>query len=166
MNSGYHESRLTADPKRDVVWRALWRYHFSKLIRDDDCVLDLGCGYGSFINQVVARRRIALDSGEGFPAFLAPGIEAMVGGVTELGFLPDGGVDFAFASNLFEHISQNDFTRVLNALREAVGARHVDYTTTKLSLCIPGVFRRLYSRCDLLAYRPGGFFDSQWVMMC
>jgi len=26
------------------------------------CVLDLGCGYGDFINNVVARRRIAVDS--------------------------------------------------------------------------------------------------------
>lgn len=123
LNSGYHESRLTADPKRDVVWRALWRYHFSRLIRDDDCVLDLGCGYGNFINQVVARRRIALDSWNDFPAFLAPGIEAVIDRVTELGFLPDGGVDFAFASNLFEHIPQHDFARVLDALRGKLSAR-------------------------------------------
>jgi SAM-dependent methyltransferase len=123
LTSGYHASRLAADPKRDVVWQALWQYHFKQLIRSDDCVLDLGCGYGSFINQVVARRRIALDSWADFPAFLAPGIEAVVGGVTDLGFLPDGGVDFAFASNLFEHIPQSEFARVLDALRGKLSAR-------------------------------------------
>ena len=123
LTSGYHDSRLTADPRRDIVWRVLWEHHFRALVRDDDCVLDLGCGYGSFINQVVARRRIALDSWEDFPAHLAPGIEAVVAPVTELGFLPDGGVDFAFASNLFEHIPQSEFARVLDSLRGKLSAR-------------------------------------------
>ena len=122
LNAGYHQSRLTADPKRDVVWRALWRYHFSRLVQPDDCVLDLGCGYGSFINQVVARRRIAVDSWEDFPAFLAPGVEAVIGDVTKLEFLPNHGVDFAFASNLFEHITQPDFARVLETLRGKLSA--------------------------------------------
>lgn len=123
LNAGYHQSRLTSDPKRDVVWRALWRYHFRRLVSPDDCVLDLGCGYGSFINQVVARRRIAVDSWEDFPAFLAPGVEAVVGGVTDLGFLPDRGVDFAFASNLFEHVPRGDFARVLDTLRGKLSTR-------------------------------------------
>jgi SAM-dependent methyltransferase len=123
LNAGYHQSRLTSDPKREVVWRALWRHHFSRLIDRDDCVFDIGCGYGSFINQVIARRRIALDSWEDFPAFLAPGVEAVVGRVTDLDFLPDRGVDFAFASNLFEHIPQSDFARVLDALRVKLSAR-------------------------------------------
>jgi SAM-dependent methyltransferase len=82
-----------------------------------DCVLDLGSGYGEFINEVVARRRIAVDSWAEFPRFLAPGIEAVVGSVTDLSFLDDGTVDFAFASNLFEHLRQEDLATVLEALR-------------------------------------------------
>jgi SAM-dependent methyltransferase len=124
LNSpGYHESRLTADPRRDVLWQTLWQFYFSRLVRSDDCVLDMGCGYGNFINNVVARRRIALDSWPEFPAFLAQGVESVVGSVTELGFLPDGGVDFAFASNLFEHVSQSDLARVLDGLRGKLSAR-------------------------------------------
>ena len=123
MNTGYHETRLAADPKRDVVWRALWEFHFRHLIRPEDCVLDLGCGYGSFINQVTARRRIAVDSWPGFPAHLAEGVEAVVGNVTELDFLPEGGVDYAFASNVFEHVTQDDLARVLDALRGKLSAR-------------------------------------------
>jgi SAM-dependent methyltransferase len=123
LSTGYHQSRLTHDPKRDVVWQALWRYHFGRFVHPDHCVLDLGCGYGNFINQVVARRRIALDSWEDFPAYLAPGVEAVVGVVTDLDFLPERGVDFAFASNVFEHIPQSDFARVLDALRGKLSAR-------------------------------------------
>ena len=119
----YHESRLTPDAKRDIVWQALWRFYFKRIVPADGCVLDLGAGYGSFINQVVAKRRIALDVWPDFARHLAPGVEAVAGLVTDLDFLTDGSVDFAFASNLFEHIPQQDFTRVLDALRPKLSAR-------------------------------------------
>lgn len=120
---GYHASRFVADPRRDVLWQSLWRYCFSAMVRPDDCVLDLGTGYGNFINTVVARRRIAVDAWEGFPAYLAPGVEYHVGNVTELEFLDDGAVDFAFASNLFEHLVREDFAAVLAALRRKLSPR-------------------------------------------
>ena len=123
MSGGYHESRLEFDERRDTVWKALWRYYFRALVPEDGCVLDLGCGYGEFINNVVARHRIGLDMWEGMPAHLAPGVEALVGSVTDLGRIEDGSVDFAFASNLFEHVTQADFAAVLAALSAKLSAR-------------------------------------------
>ena len=35
------------------MWQALWRYFFSKRVTPDDCVLDIGCGYGEFINALI-----------------------------------------------------------------------------------------------------------------
>jgi SAM-dependent methyltransferase len=106
-----------------VLWQSLWRFYFSRLIRPDDCVLDLGCGYGSFINAVRAKRRIAIDTWLEFPPLLNPGIEAVVGRVTDLGFLAAGTIDFAFASNLFEHLTQADFRMVLEGLRDKLSPR-------------------------------------------
>ena len=123
MNAHYHETRLTEDPRRATLWRALWRYHFSRSIGPDDCVLDLGCGYGDFINAVRARRRIALDVWPGFPAHLAPGVEAIVGPVTDLSKIGPKSIDFAFASNLFEHITQANFAAVLSALASKLSPR-------------------------------------------
>lgn len=120
MTEGYHRSRFAPDPRRDVLWRSLWRHHFRALVPADGCVLDLGCGYGSFINQVAARRRIAVDAWPEFPEHLAPGIEAIVGSVSDLGPLDDGSVDFAFASNLFEHLPQAEFAATLEALRRTL----------------------------------------------
>lgn len=116
MIEGYHETRLAADPRRNTVWRALWQYFFRHRIGRDDCVLDLGCGYGDFINNVEARRRIALDLWPDMPKHLAPGVEPIVAPVSDLGALADRSVDFAFASNLFEHVPQSVFAEVLRQL--------------------------------------------------
>jgi hypothetical protein len=121
--TGYHESRLTHDPRREALWNALWRFHFSRAIGPRDCVLDMGCGYAEFINSVRAERRIAIDSWPGFTDYLAPGVEGVVGPVTDLGFLDEGSVDFAFASNLFEHITQAELITVLAALRTRLSPR-------------------------------------------
>lgn len=117
MSSGYHDSRLAHDSRRDTVWKALWRYYFRRIVPGDGCVLDMGCGYGEFINNVVARRRIGLDMWDGIRKHLAPGVEPVVSSVTDLSGIEDGSVDFAFASNLVEHIPQSDFARVLDQLR-------------------------------------------------
>ena len=123
MSTGYHDSRLSHDVRRDIVWRALWRYYFRKIVPADGCVLDMGCGYGEFINHVEARRRIGLDMWEGIRAHLAPGVEPLVGSVTDLGAIEDNSVDFAFASNLFEHIPQEELVAVLAQLREKLSER-------------------------------------------
>ncbi len=118
----YHGSRLPEDPRRAVLWQSLWQYYFQARIRSTDCVLDLGSGYGNFINVVQAARRIAVDAWSGFPAYLAPGIEYAVGPVTELDFIADGAVDFAFASNLFEHLTKPEFSSSLASLRSKLAA--------------------------------------------
>ena len=78
MSVSYHEVRLENDPKRAVVWKALWRYYFSRRVGADETVLDLGCGYGDFINNVRVRRRLALDAWPDFVRHLEPGVEAIV----------------------------------------------------------------------------------------
>jgi hypothetical protein len=114
---GYHETRLAPDPRRNAVWKALWQYYFRHRIRPSDSVLDLGSGYGDFINNVVAARRVAIDLWPGFEAHLDHGIEAIVGPVSELSRVADGSIDYAFASNLFEHVTQQEFADTLSGLR-------------------------------------------------
>ena len=116
----YFQTRFVHDPRRETLWRTLYRHHFSRLISPEDCVLELGAGYGHFINQVRAKKRIALDLWDEFPAYVQPEVECHVGKVTDLSFLERGSVNFAFASNLFEHISQEDFAAVLAQLGKAL----------------------------------------------
>jgi SAM-dependent methyltransferase len=106
-----------------VLWGALWRYYFRQFIGPDDCVLDIGCGHGAFINSVVARKRIGLDSWPGFPAYLKAGVQPVVGSAAEVGELVKEPVDFAFASNLFEHLTQADLMTLLGGLRKILSPR-------------------------------------------
>ena len=123
MIEGYHETRLAADPRRGKVWQALWTYFFRHRIRPEDCVLDLGAGYGDFINNVRARRRIALDLWPDMPSHVEPGVETIVGPVDDLAGIEEGSVDFAFASNLFEHVPQSVLAAVLEQLRTKLSTR-------------------------------------------
>jgi len=117
VNAGYHASRLIQDERRAATWRALWRHHFRHRIKPDATVLDLGAGYGDFINSVTAARRIALDTWSGLSDHVAAGVEPIIGPVTDLSALAEASIDFAFASNLFEHLSQEELVQVLGQLR-------------------------------------------------
>jgi Uncharacterized protein conserved in bacteria len=119
----YHRTRLAHDPRREILWRALWKFHFSRYITSSDCVLELGCGYADFINNVQSRRRIALDSWPGFLKYLAKDVEGHIGDATDLSFLDRASVDFAFASNVFEHLTKESLSLVLDQLREKLTIR-------------------------------------------
>lgn len=116
MSKSYFQTRFTADPRREILWRSLVKYYFQSQIAPTHCVLELGAGYGHFINNVRAARRIAQDQWPDFPQYLAAGVESHVGPVRDLSFLADNSVDLAFASNVFEHVSQEDFAAVLEQL--------------------------------------------------
>jgi len=117
LTDQYFQTRFSADPRRETLWKTLVQYYFQPRIPQDSCVLELGAGYGHFINNVRAQRRIAQDQWPDFAQQLAPGVESHVGPVTDLSFLADSSVDFVFASNLFEHVTQQDFAAVLKQLR-------------------------------------------------
>jgi SAM-dependent methyltransferase len=117
MSSQYHETRFAYDARRETLWKTLCDAYFSKLIRPDFHVLELGAGYADFINNVRCAKRSAIDQWDRLPELTAPGVETHVGSVVSLDAFPDASVDFVFASNLFEHLTQQEFAAVLAALR-------------------------------------------------
>ncbi len=123
MTSGYHETRFAEDRRRNVVWEALWRSYFSRHIGPEDCVLDLGAGRCEFINNVSAKRRIAVEMWPDFPALLEPGVEPIVGDIADLDAIESNSVDYAFASNVFEHVTQEHFAKALKALKRVLSEK-------------------------------------------
>jgi SAM-dependent methyltransferase len=89
--------------RRDV-WGVLVRDWFSRFVTSTDVVLDLGCGYGEFINTVACGRRLAMDLNPDAPKFLKPDVEFLEQDCSRTWPLPDGALDVVFTSNFFEHL--------------------------------------------------------------
>ena len=79
--------------------------------------MELGAGYGHFINNIDCTHKMAIDMWAGMRDYLSPDVEGHVGNAADLSCIPDNSVDFVFASNLFEHMTQQDFSIILKQLR-------------------------------------------------
>lgn len=115
---GYHETRRSFDARREVLWKTLCEACFQRLVPPAACVLELGAGYGHFINHIRCNRRIAVDKWPGFLRYVDSDVIAHVGEVTDLSFIADSSVDFVLASNLVEHLTQGEFAMVLEQLQK------------------------------------------------
>ena len=116
--SEYHTTRFAPDPRRDVLWKTLVSGYFQRLIPVDGCTLELGAGYAHFINHVRSRRKIALDIWEGLRDHAASDVETLIQSACDLRGIEPGSVDFAFASNLTEHLTKQEFAALLQELRQ------------------------------------------------
>ena len=91
-------------PAKKAVWKVLCDHFSSSYVRPQDVVVDVGAGYCEFINQIKARRRIAVDLNARVSEFAAPGVEWLQESCTELGSIADNSVDVVFMSNFLEHL--------------------------------------------------------------
>jgi len=67
-------------------------------------VLDLGCGYGEFINNIAAARKWAMDLNPEARAHLKDEVEFVQQDCSQPSLVPDGSLDVVFTSNFFEHL--------------------------------------------------------------
>jgi len=104
------------------LWRVICHEFFARYVPDDACVLDLGAGYCDFVNNISARRRIAVDLNPDTAGFAAPGVEVHRLPLERLSdAIGPQTVDVAFASNVFEHLRGPDaLLKVLSNVRTAL----------------------------------------------
>lgn len=100
-------------PSRDKVWKVICSYLQGKFIPNDSVVLDLGAGYGAFINNIHAKERHALDQSDTVVRYAAEGVKTHVQSCTDLRGLEDGYFDIVFASNLLEHLERDETEKTL-----------------------------------------------------
>jgi SAM-dependent methyltransferase len=96
------------------VWGVLVRDFFQSRIRRESTVLDIGAGPCLFINELQARRRIALDANPDVRLHAAAGVEALVTSDLLLEEIGDETIDYVFVSNFLEHLP--DYLSVLDLL--------------------------------------------------
>ena len=113
----YLETRFGYLERRSVLWRTLYRYHFSRFIKPSFHVLDLGAAYCDFINAVQCDRRTAVDVWEGTNSMRSK-VSRSVFSPSPIWISSTHNRSILLASNLFEHLSRSELTECLKTLRE------------------------------------------------
>jgi len=104
----YHRRFARSAAYRNKVWQVLTSEFFRRWVRPSDAVLDLGCGYGEFINNIPAARKLAMDLNPEASRHLAPGIEFLQQDCSAPWPLSDSFLDVVFTSNFFEHLPDKE----------------------------------------------------------
>jgi SAM-dependent methyltransferase len=107
--------------RRDRVWKVLCRHFFARRIPGDATVLELACGYGEFINNIPAGRKIAVDLNPDAAQYLAPDVAFFNIPATGLGLVGSDVADVVFTSNFLEHLhDKRELDDVLAAVRQVL----------------------------------------------
>ena len=106
---------------RQAVWRVLISDFFAPYARDAQAVLDLGCGYGEFINQVSAPVRYAMDLNPDAARRLDPQVRLLEEDRSSRWAMADEVLDLVFTSNFFEHLPDKaSLARTLAEIRRCL----------------------------------------------
>lgn len=91
-------------PRKNAIWKVICADYLQQFVRPGDTVVDIACGYGEFLNNIRASRRIAVDLNPDARRFLAPGVEFNECMATDLVSVVRGEADVVFTSNFLEHL--------------------------------------------------------------
>ncbi len=128
---------------RRRVWQLLAREYFGRWVGPGDTVLDLGCGYGEFINEVACAAKFGMDLNPQSARHLGGDVQFLEQDCSETWTLPDAKLDVVFTSNFFEHLPS----------KEALGK-----TLSQAHRCLkPG--GRLIAMGPNIKYVPGAYWD-------
>lgn len=114
----YFDTRYSYDRGRQKVWKAIVESlaaHFA----GKETILELGAGYCDFINQIPARKKLALDHDATSAQHCAPEVTFLRASALQIP-LPDGSVDAVFASNLLEHFDDGELGVVIGEIRRVL----------------------------------------------
>jgi len=101
-----YENRFGASADyRDRVWKKLCRDFFQRYVPEDARILDVGAGWGEFINNVVAGQRMAMDMNPAVAERLESGVAFIQQDCCEPWALESESLDVVFSSNFFEHLA-------------------------------------------------------------
>ncbi len=122
LQQQYRQRFSKAEQYRDALWRVLCENFFQRYIEVDATILDLGCGWGEFSNNIVAGKKYAMDMNPDTATHLKAGIELIAQDCSKPWPIPDNSLDVVFTSNFLEHLPskaaiENTIDEVKRALK-------------------------------------------------
>jgi SAM-dependent methyltransferase len=105
---------------RDAMWKVLCADYFQRFVPRDATVVEIAAGYCEFINNIDARRRIAVDINPESTRRAADGVEVVLTTSSDLSMIPSGSVDIAFTSNFFEHITREEIAATVREVHRVL----------------------------------------------
>ena len=110
----YQRRFAATENYRKEVWARLVRDFFQSFVPEQSTVLDLGCGYGEFINHVKAKKKYAMDLNPDSKARLNEDVQFFLHDCSLEWPLGPDSLDVIFTSNFFEHLpSKPALSRVI-----------------------------------------------------
>lgn len=91
-------------PRKNAIWKVICNDYLQRFVRSTDTVVDIACGYGEFLNNIHASRKIAVDLNPDAQEFLGVDVEFNQCMATELSSVIREGADVVFTSNFLEHL--------------------------------------------------------------
>jgi SAM-dependent methyltransferase len=108
LREQYRRRFATEDADRQKVWGVLIDAWFGRYVENVESALDLGCGWGPFINQVDVPIRYGIDLNPDAAEHLDAGVTLFTQPANHAWPLSDGSLDLVFTSNFFEHLPSRD----------------------------------------------------------
>jgi ubiquinone/menaquinone biosynthesis C-methylase UbiE len=116
MNSEYYQTRYSFSPERSKVWRAICGYLQKYVNASQDSVLDLGCGYCDFINNIKAYRKFAIDISSASQFYANQDVSFYNSSIIDLNMIEDQSINVVFASNLLEHLDDDEIAKAMTEI--------------------------------------------------
>jgi len=108
LKKEYELRFLKVQDYRNAVWKILTHYFFQKYIPINSSILDVGCGWGEFINNISGQVKYGMDLNPDGCNRLNSDVIFLNHDCSEKWNIPDDSLDIVFTSNFFEHLPSKE----------------------------------------------------------
>ena len=109
-----YQRRFGADIEfRKGLWSVLCKDFFQKYIPKEAVILEVAAGYCEFINNIVGKRKIALDLNPDVKKFASGEVEVVLADSINMLKVADNSCDVVFISNFLEHLKKEDIVKTV-----------------------------------------------------
>jgi len=98
---------------RKKMWSILCKEYFQRYIKKSDTVLDVAAGHGEFINNIKAKKKIAIDLNPDTKKFASKEVDVIINNASNMNRIKINSIDFVFISNFFEHLEKSEIIKVV-----------------------------------------------------